>query len=304
MLKPTVGNRFAPLWLSTLCACAVAIPEPVIPPPDPVDPPNEAELLAARGYTVTVPANYDETRAWPLLIALHGYGGTGQELVRYFGLDRLAEQRGVFLLAPNGLQDGRGNRAWHPIHSHYPEWDVSWLTAVIHDLKAKYRIDASRVIVFGGSQGAHMAHRMGCDAADEVTALISVAGQAPKNPADCTPTKPVTALEIHGTFDEVIGYYGDVQGATPDPNIGSAHDTVAVWARNDGCTGELVEAAFSPIDISTIVDGQETLVELYAGCPAGVDVALWSMNGVPHRPGPTLDFASRAYGFAAARPRN
>jgi polyhydroxybutyrate depolymerase len=269
-----------------------------------MDPPSEAELLAARGYSVTVPANYDETKAWPLLIALHGYGGSGLETARYFGLDRLAAQRGLFLLAPNGLPDGRGSRAWNAGHSHYPEWDVSWLTAVIHDLKAKYRIDASRVIVFGHSQGAHMAHRMGCDASEEVTAVISVAGQAPKEPADCTPTKPVTALEIHGTADEVIGYYGDAQHMPPDPKIASAHDTVAVWARNDGCTGGLVETAFSPIDVSLIVDGDETVVELYAGCPPGVDAALWTMNGVPHRPGPTLDFGSRAFGFAAARPRN
>ena len=90
----------------------------------------------------------------------------------------------------------------------------------------------------------------------------------------------------------------------PDPNIGSAHDTVATWARNDGCTGTLVEAAFSPIDASVIVDGDETVVELYSGCPAAVDVALWTMKDVPHRPGPTLDFGSRVIGFAASRPRN
>lgn len=143
----------------------------------------------------------------------HSYGGTGQITAEYFGLTWLAEQRGLFLIARDGLVGRRGNRGWDPGPSRYPEWDRSWLSAVLRDVKAKYRIDASRVFVFGHSQG-----------------------------------------------------YGDLQNTPPRTNIPSAHQTAAVWARNNGCTGMLEEQAFSPINASDAVDGDETVVECYSGC--------------------------------------
>lgn len=296
-------RSFMTIVVLALFACE---PIPSLPPPpgpEPTEPPRDAELLAARRYTVKVPTTYDDTKTWPLLLVLHSYGGTGQSTAEYFGLTRLAEQRGLFLIAPDGLVDRRGNRGWDPGPSRYPEWDRSWLSAVLRDVKAKYRIDASRVFVFGHSQGAHMANRMGCDGADDVTGFISVAGQVTLSPTGCLPQKKVSALLIHGTADEVIGYYGDLQNNPPSPNIPSAHQTATVWARNNGCTGMLEEQAFSPINASDAVDGDETVVEYYAGCPADVDVALWTMKDVPHRPDPATDFGSRAISFLSARPR-
>ena len=291
--------------LLTCVACEAPIPAPVKPPDPPTEPPSDEELLAARPYSVRTPPGYDADAGttWPLVVALHGYGGSAMETVNYYSLDRLAESRGFFLFAPNGLPDSRGNRAWNPGRSRWPEWDQSWLTAALRDIKRKYQVDASRVIVFGASQGAHMAHRMGCDGSEDVTAVISVAGQLTTDPQLCAPTRPVTALQIHGTADEAIGYYGDLQNVPPKPDIPSAHDTIGVWARNDGCTGMLEVSAISPINISEFVDGPETIVETYAGCPNGVAVGLWSMQGVQHRPLPTPDFSSRAIGFGLARPR-
>jgi len=276
------------------------VKEPFVPPGTP---PSEAELLAARAYSVQAPSSYDGGTALPLVIALHGYGGSGAEIVDYYGLDRLMEQRGFLLIAPTALKDSRGYPAWNVAKTSWPAWDQSWLTAVIHDVKAKWRVDASRVFMFGGSQGAHMAHRMGCDGSDDVTAVVSIAGQVTKNPEGCQPTKPVTVIQLHGTADETIGYYGDLQNVPPTPTIPSAHDTVATWARNDGCTGQLVEVAGSPAYLSLVVDGPEPEPEQNQGCPAGIDVALWTMNDVPHRPMPTASFSARILTFLGARPR-
>ncbi len=290
--------------LLALLACGPEVP-PLPPPPEPppTEPPSDAELLAARRYSVTVPPGYDDTKTWPLLLVLHGYGGSGLETSRYFKLDRLAEQRGLFFIAPDGLADRRGNQGWDSQASRWPEWDRSWLSAVIRDVKSKYRIDARRVFVFGHSQGAHMANRMGCDASDDVTGFISVAGQVTLAAAKCAPPQKVSALLIHGTADQAIGYYGDLQNTPPDPNVPSAHETAGVWARNNGCTGMLEETAFSPINVSDEAAGDETVVEYYAGCPTGIDVALWTMNDVPHRPVPTPEFSPRAINFLLERPR-
>ena len=66
--------------------------------------------------------------------------------------------------------------------SSIPTFDVLYLTAIIHDLEAKYAIDHGRVFVAGHSQGAEMAHRMACDASADVAAIVSLAGQVTKDP--------------------------------------------------------------------------------------------------------------------------
>ncbi|MFO0600344.1 MAG: alpha/beta fold hydrolase [Myxococcaceae bacterium] len=279
------------------------IPPPPPPFVPPTTPPSEAELLASRPYNVQVPDAYDGGAELPLVIALHGYGGSGADTTTYFNLARVTNAKDAFYVAPDGLKDKTGTRAWDSGKSKWPNWDQDWLSAVIHDLEAKYRIDRSRIVIFGHSQGGHMAHRMGCDGAADVTAVISVAGQVTKETNGCVPSKPVTVMQLHGTADEVIGYYGDLQNNPPKPDIPSAHDTVAVWAAANQCTGMLVETQPSPIDLSTQIAGDETKVELYEGCPAPIAVGLWTMEGVAHRIGPTPDFSSKVLGFAFARPR-
>jgi polyhydroxybutyrate depolymerase len=156
------------------------------------------------------------------------------------------------------------------------------------------------VFIAGHSLGAHMAHRMACDASADVVGIMSLAGQVTKDPAGCAPTKTVAVLDVHGTDDMVIGYNGDVQGT--DPSIPSAHETLAVWARNDHCTGA-VAATGMTLDLDTQRPGSETTVEAYAGCPAPVGVELWSIQGGSHDPNLSPDFAGLVWDWLLAHAR-
>jgi len=284
----------------SLTACQyddAAVPDAAIPVL-----PSEAALLAARPYVVELPADVDAGAGLPLLIALHGYGDVVAQFAAQLGLADLAKRRELVIAVPAGLADSHGYASWHPGPLHYPSWDVEYLSAIIHDLEGKHSIDPSRVYVFGFSQGAHMAHRMGCDASAEVVALASLAGQAYTAPAECAPGALVSAVEIHGTDDEVIGYYGDAQHDPPDPNVPSAHQTIAVWARNDHCTGALTSSG-ATLDLSSLAPGAETSVDAYLGCPAGIGVELWTMDGVSHWPSPQPDFMDNVLDFLLAHPR-
>lgn len=269
-------------------------------PPDMMTP-TEAELLAERPYAATVPPGYSDAQSWPLLLVLAGFGDEGVATSQYLGFTQLAADRGIFLVAPD--PDALHARyAWDPNPTHYPDFDVEYLTAIIHDLEARYAIDRGRVFVAGHSLGAHMAHRMGCDASADVAAIVSLAGQVDKDPADCAPARAVSVVEIHGTADDVIGYYGDVQNTPPDPSVPSAHETVAVWARNDACTGPIAATGVT-LDLDSMLAGNETSVEAYSGCAAGSAVELWTIEGGEHRPALTANFATLAWGFLAAHAR-
>jgi len=269
-------------------------------PPDMMTP-TEAELLAERPYTVTVPTGYSDAQTWPLLIVLAGFGEEGYVISAYLGFTQLAADQGVFLVAPDA-DPLHARYAWDPSPTHFPNFDVEYLRAIIHDVEAKYSIDHGRVFVAGHSLGAHMAHRMGCDASEDVAAVMSLAGQVTKDPAGCAPTRAVSVVEIHGTADQVIGYNGDVQNNPPDPSIPSAHETVGVWARNDACTGAIALTG-ATLDLDAALAGNETTVEAYAGCPAGIGVELWSIVGGVHKPQLTPGFAGLAWGFLTAHAR-
>jgi polyhydroxybutyrate depolymerase len=43
---------------------------------------------------------------------------------------------------------------------------------------------------------------MACEASDVVTAIVSLAGATFATKDECTPTEPVSVLQIHGTADE------------------------------------------------------------------------------------------------------
>lgn len=269
-------------------------------PPDMMTP-TEAELVAERPYTVMVPPAYVDTQKYPLLIVLAGFGGEGDITSAYLGFTQLASDQGVFLVTPDA--DALHARfAWNPNPMQYPEFDVQYLKGIIHDVEAKYSIDHGRVFVTGHSLGAEMAHRMACDASEDVAAIMSLAGQVTKDPAGCAPTRAVSVLEVHGTADQTIGYNGDVQNTPPDPSIPSAHETVGVWARNDGCTGAIAATGTS-YDLDAAVAGSETSVEAYAGCPSGIAVELWSDVGGVHRPALTASFAPTVWGFLTAHAR-
>ena len=288
--------------LLSCLAFAACIGPPIPEPVAPVEPtlPPDGELLAARPFLVVTPPSYDGGTPFPLLMALHGYGNTGAGLDGEFDLTRLSTSRAFLLVMPNATPDGRGLASWRPFAVAKSPFDREYLRAVLASVKATYAVDPSRVFVFGYSQGGHMAHRMGCDAADQVAAFVSLAGQAATVPAACQPVRTISALQVHGTDDEAIGYNGDV---TPpiDPNVPSAHQTIAVWGRVNRC-GALVPATRT-LDLSLQVDGEETTVERYADCPPGIDVELWTMNGVTHWPTPRTSFMAQLYSFLALHPR-
>lgn len=294
-------SRLLPVLALAACSSSAGGGAADLGPPD-MTPPSDAELLASRPYYPLVPAGYSDAQTWPLLIVLAGYGGRGATLSSYLGFTQLAMAQGVFLVAPDATLDANASYAWNPNPEQFPQFDRQYLTAIIHDLEAKYAIDRGRVFIVGHSLGAHMAHRMACDAAADVAAIMSLAGQVSKDPPDCAPSQAVSVLQIHGTDDMVIGYDGDVQNDPPDPSVPSAHETVAVWARNDGCTGAIA-ATGRKLHLDTSLVGDETTVEAYAGCPPGIGVELWSIVGGAHLPEPTASFASLTWGFLTAHAR-
>ena len=262
-------------------------------------------LLDDRPYDLFVPPGYSAGTPTPLVIMLHGYSASADLQEAYFRLRPAAEAEGFLYARPDGTKDNLGNRFWNATDAccnlgHADVDDVAYLTAVLDDIEASYTVDRKRVFVVGHSNGGFMAHRLACDRADRIAAIVSFAGATWADPSLCTPSRPVSMLQIHGTADAVILYNGG-RSVGADGPYPAASTTAATWRRKNGCTGT---AAAGRIDLAADVLGAETTVDRASGCPAGGAVELMSIQGGSHVPALSQpDFRDTVWGFFAAHPR-
>ena len=139
-------------------------------------------LVTARPYDFDLPAGYDPSKAYPLIVLVHGYGANGfvQDALFGFGAARRRPRR--VRRAPRRHHRRRRRRtSGTPTdaccdNGHTGVDDVAYLNAVVDDMEANFNIDKKRVFFVGHSNGGFMSHRMACDAAGRVAGIVALAG--------------------------------------------------------------------------------------------------------------------------------
>jgi len=267
--------------------------------------PSSASPTDNRPYGLKVPAGYDAGHPAPLVVLLHGYTADGAKQAAYFRLTQEADKAGFLLATPNGTRDLMGNRFWNATDAccdwfHTGVDDVAYIDTVIDEISARYAVDPARVFVVGHSNGAFMAHRYACDRSSRVAAIVALAGMQWKDQARCSPSSPVSVLHVHGSNDGTVKYEG---GTMPNgASYPGAVETVGDWARQDGCHGAL-SATGRRLDLDRVIAGDETVEQAYAGCPAGTDVGLWTIEGGAHTPAFNQNWADAIWAFMARHPK-
>ena len=263
-------------------------------------------LVVARPFAEVVPVGYSRGTPTPLVVLLHGYTATAATQDAYFHLSALAQQRSFLLALPDGTIDGSGQHFWNATDACCAFGatvdDVAYLTAVIHDMQARFSVDPKRIFLVGHSNGAFMSHRMACDRSELIAGIVSLAGAVWADTARCNPVGPVNVLQVHGTLDAVIAYNGGVALAGQPPFPG-AETTVATWAAKHRCTGAMRQSIGGDLDLVTDLPFSETQREAFNGCPAGAAAELWRIRGGSHIPVFNSDWASTIYNWLSAHPK-
>jgi polyhydroxybutyrate depolymerase len=315
--RPTVATRNPALVASPTAAtpnpAVVASPTVGTPNPAVVASPTRAAPIASGGvpgttFTVALedrpfqlhlPRSYNAAKPVPLVVLLHGYSVDAATQEAYFKLTDESERRGFIYAMPDGTMAPDGNRFWNATTACCDIFgsgvdDSGYLDQLLHTVKSEYAVDASRVYFVGHSNGAFMAYRMACDHADEITAIVSLAGAVTDDPSQCAPKRPVSVLQIHGTADQTIPVAGGAINGHPYPSLDT---TLATWRRLDGCT-DLADHTAAPLDLDTGLPGAETTVTTYSsGCRNGTRVEWWSIKGGAHSPALGAGFAPAIMDF-------
>jgi polyhydroxybutyrate depolymerase len=258
-----------------------------------------------RPFEVFLPRTYDPLVPAPLVLLLHGWGGDGAGIESALDLRAYAEMEGFLYGLPNGTRDPGGRRFWNATDAccniaDLPVDDSAYLEGVIDAIAATYAVDPDRVYLVGASNGGFMSYRMACDHADRVAAIVSLAGATFGDPTRCTPSTPVSVLQVHGTSDQVVGYRGgELLPGTPFPG---AEATVATWATYNGC-GSL-ETDRARLDLDPALPDAETSVTAYAECPRDGAVELWTVGGGGHTLAPTPALTTAIVRFLLGHPKS
>ena len=255
----------AMLWAALLLGHSGAMsgpapsPPPKLPPPQRITTPgNHTIVLKAddhpklgerdRRYIVHVPVTYDGKRLMPVVIMLHGGGGTARNAMVETGWSTKAERAGFLAVFPEGTAPDASKPArffgnpqtWNDGSGRFYSGenkidDGAFMSLLMDDLMARLTVDDRRIYVTGFSNGASMAFRLGVELGDRIAAIAPVSGLLQlKNPK---PDRPLSLLYIIGAEDPLVPLeggrvrmpWGGVETRPP------ARDSVLKWVEMLQC---------------------------------------------------------------------
>ncbi|MFI5260113.1 MAG: alpha/beta hydrolase family esterase [Candidatus Limnocylindrales bacterium] len=230
----------------------------------------------SRTYNLHVPKGLNTSEPVPLLIELHGGGGSGNRIDGLTGFFAIGDREGVVVAAPSGTNGSWNDGREETEAASGGADDVGFIAQMIDRIESQVAVDSDRVYVTGMSNGAMMSGRLACQLSDRIAAIGQVAGTASVAIArDCRPPRPVPVLEIHGTADRLVPY----MGGTVVPRLGGGRGQVvsvdawaAFWAANNA-------AALRPA-ATTI--GTDTTRRTWSGPTPQSDIVFYRVEGAGH----------------------
>jgi polyhydroxybutyrate depolymerase len=167
-----------------------------------------------RTYRIDLPNHFDPLKRYPLVIGLHGVGGSGKIARETFALDDVTESNPVIAVYPEGSGRERDTvQSWNAGGCCSPAIDepgyirdVDFISIIISNMENNYWIDLSRVWVIGFSNGGMMAYRLACEIPDQITGIA--VGSGAFTVETCAPSSAVNVIHLHGEQDTKVPVLG------------------------------------------------------------------------------------------------
>ncbi len=161
-----------------------------------------------------LPRGFKAKKKYPLLVALHGNGGTAEGLSPAFNGFR--DKQILVALPQGGYSKAIGGYSWFYETQDRSVWEtedqvsVSRVVEAISEVKSSYPVD--KVYLFGFSQGVSLAYMIGLLHPSLVTGVAAIAGIMPEidkegsilHAADIEKAKNVRIFIARGTNDGLL----------------------------------------------------------------------------------------------------
>ncbi len=116
-----------------------------------------------RSWFEYVPCQVQKSsKAVPLVVCMHGRGGTAESFISLSGMSRVAEERNFIAVFPEACvsqqrPDGLRNLLlWNGCYREQPIDDTAFILQIIEQVKKRYPVDPTRIYACGQSSGGMM----------------------------------------------------------------------------------------------------------------------------------------------------
>jgi poly(3-hydroxybutyrate) depolymerase len=199
------------------------------------------------------------------VISLHGLNNNASIQRSWSGFDKVADKEKFIVLYPEAI-----NMSWDLSGM----TDVNFIAALIDTMYARYHIDRNRVYATGMSMGGMFSYTLACKAADKIAAIGPGCGYPMGGLGNCSPSRPVPTLHVHGEADTFVSY----KNLLP---------IFSAWVKLNGCPDSPVVTKPYPADNPN----SKATKKYYGPCRENSEVILISVAGMAH------DYATASKGF-------
>lgn len=175
-----------------------------------------------REYFITLPKDYDKTKPYKLLFAMHSMGYNAEDFVHhfaeqdhpspYYGQQNLDTEGNYIYIAPKGDTDGLPWRRGD-------DKDHAFFDKLLTIIENNYCIDTSRVFVTGFAFGALFTYSLAEEFQDRIRAIVTYAvadyNIYEPHENDMEKPLPIAWMNVHGKNDPSMLYEKAVESALP-----------------------------------------------------------------------------------------
>lgn len=211
----------------------------------------------------------------PVIVALHGRLGTGENMMGFADFRSLAVRDKFIIVCPSGIDkswnDGRPTPAQKQGIN-----DVKFIDQLITYILKSCNGDPKKVYLTGMSNGGFMSSRLACELSNRFAAA-AIVGASMDLGVDYHPVKAMPIMYIQGTKDPLVPYKGGVMKGAGGEIYGH-EDVLKLWVAEDQCND-------SPV-ITKIPDGANDGTDIneeeFTNAATSVKVVGYTVNGGGH----------------------
>ena len=216
--------------------------------------------MVSRPVIIETSANIDHLKSYPIVIALHGRGGSNNNWVQ--PLSKFTNSGEFIGVYPQGHLN-----SWNLGQEPSTADDIAFISKIIDTLLSYSNVDENKIFALGNSNGSGMVNVLG-GVNKRLKAIAPVASQLNERTEIKSNAIPLSVFQVNGDQDLLIPIDG---GMKLGHSFLSASDSAKKWATHFNCNHNV-----------TVEESEQTVLHTYSDCDENVVVKYLVVKGAGH----------------------